>query len=62
MRDKNRIKPILKQIEAIWEKNPDLRLCQLLGNCFKQEDLYYIEDELLVESMSKIYCINNNKP
>lgn len=34
MRDPDRINEILELISKIWHKNPDLRLCQLIGNCF----------------------------
>ena len=60
MRDEDRIDEILELISEIWHKNPDLRLCQLLGNCFtaggfrKQKDIYYIEDtELLSKLIDK---------
>lgn len=39
---------ILKLIGKIWKKNPDLRLCQLIGNLFVGTgDLYYVEDDRL---------------
>ena len=44
MRDPKRIPRILDQIRVIWEKNPDLRFCQLIGNCWGTEDPYYKED------------------
>ena len=55
MRNPERIDEILKLISEIWHKNPDLRLCQLIGNCvgstsYSGEDLYYVEDnELQIE-------------
>lgn len=51
MRDIKRIKRILKKIEEIWIKNPDLRLCQLIGNCFNAGDLYNVEDKELEKAL-----------
>lgn len=55
MRNPNRIPRILSQIKAIWEKNPDLRLCQLLGNCFVAGDNYYKEDDILEKKLDEVY-------
>lgn len=55
MRDIKRIPIILEKVEKIWEKNPDLRLGQLLLNVCREPTLYYIEDEDLVEMMALIY-------
>jgi hypothetical protein len=55
MRDPNRIKPILAEIEALWEKYPQLRLGQLLGNCFHTEDIYYVEDRHLIKRLKETY-------
>ena len=52
MRDPKRIKPLLEQIEKVWLKHPDLRLCQLLSNHFPDcNDLFYIEDDKLMEEL-----------
>jgi uncharacterized protein YihD (DUF1040 family) len=51
MRDPKRIKKMLKQIEKIWTKNPDLRLFQLLLNPLGlsgNTSIYYLEDDVLV--------------
>jgi uncharacterized protein YihD (DUF1040 family) len=53
MRDKKRIKKILKELEKIWESNSNLRLGQLILNL---GDVYYLEDDLLVESL-KLFMI-----
>lgn len=70
MRNPKRINKILKLIEKIWAKNPDLRLCQLIENCFSDKgkivqtlkgnvyidfDIYFVEDEELEERLKKIY-------
>lgn len=55
MRDSERIKRIIKLIERIWKKNPDLRLCQLIGNCFDAGDHYYKEDDVLEGVLRNVY-------
>lgn len=46
MRNKKRIKRILKKLEKVWRLSPDLRLMQLLLNIINRDkDSYYIEDE-----------------
>ena len=55
MRDPKRKIGLLKQIQYIWEQYPDLRLCQLLGNCFPAGDLYYVEDEELSKKLKETY-------
>ena len=55
MRDPKRIKPMLKLIEKIWIKNPDLRLMQLLGNVLGSGDHYYKEDDQLETNLKELY-------
>jgi len=58
MRDPKRIVRILKLIEKIWKKNPDLRLCQLLGNTVERLDnhcIYYVEDDKLEQKLKELY-------
>ena len=59
MRDPSRIPRILAIIERIWAKNPDLRLTQLIGNCFTHGDLYYKED---VDLENKLLITYESKP
>ena len=57
-RDPKRIPEILNQIETIWSKRPDLRLCQLIGNCFKGDTgvkFYYTEDDDLLRKLEIMY-------
>ena len=61
MRNPKRINKISKLIGKIWRKNPDLRLCQLLGNCFVAQDLYYVEDDLLEERLREVYLSEDIK-
>ena len=55
MREEKRIGRILKLIEKVWIANPDLRLCQLLANCFGIKDLYDIEDDVLEVKIQRTY-------
>lgn len=48
MRDPNRIPRILKKLEQLWIKYPDLRLAQLLVNMNDGYDnIFYLEDNIL---------------
>lgn len=55
MRDPNRIDQLLARLKAIWERNPDLRLGQLILNVASDPVLYYVEDEELMTAMEKLY-------
>jgi len=55
MRNPKRIPKILKEIEKIWKKNPDLRFCQLIQNPFGIEDIYHVEDKLLIQKLKDYY-------
>lgn len=56
MRDPERISRILKKIEKIWTQHPDLRLCQMLANCWPRSyDIYYKEDEELETLLDRTY-------
>lgn len=66
MRDKNRIKSILEDIEKIWVKQPDLRLSQLLQILAKtygdfKGDLFYYEDSDLERAIEKYKRLHNIK-
>lgn len=63
MRDPKRIDEVLKCIETIWKKWPDLRLCQLLGNLNLPDDPYYVEDDRLLNELRSTYSdalVNDN--
>lgn len=51
-RDPARIPEVLETIKKIWEKNPDLRLMQLLMNT---QLGYYSEDNYLLERLRQVY-------
>lgn len=55
MRSVDRIPNILARLCKVWEKYPDLRLGQLLLNCFSDPLLYYIEDDKLIEAIESYY-------
>jgi uncharacterized protein YihD (DUF1040 family) len=55
MRDPKRIARILFLIGRIWVKNPDLRLCQLIGNVVPGDN-YHIEDDDLEKKLKTLYC------
>ena len=55
MRDSDRIDKILETIREIWKKYPDLRLTQLIGNCFPAGDNYYREDDELLKRLEVTY-------
>lgn len=56
MRNPKRIPKTLKEIERLWVQYPDLRLGQLLINCYVNDtDLYYIEDEQLIKKLYEVY-------
>lgn len=44
--------PVLASLNKIKENHPNLRICQIIGNCFNETDLYYVTDE---ELMVKLY-------
>lgn len=54
MRDPARIVKTLCLIETIWKKNPDLRLCQLIGNVAPYDN-YHMEDDELVKRLEVLY-------
>lgn len=41
-------KRVLKEIDKIWKKVPDLRLGQLLYNCMRESEIYYISNDKLL--------------
>ena len=57
MRDVRRIPRIMEILEKIWVTNPDLRLTQIIGNCFEPGDLYHIEDDVLEIKLKEKYRV-----
>ena len=65
MRNPARIKKILKHIEKIWIKYPDLRLFQLLINFAKpagvfEDDLYNVEDDIVESNLACLERVLND--
>jgi uncharacterized protein YihD (DUF1040 family) len=62
MRDPKRIEAVLERVREVWERNPDLRLGQIVINAAKaasyqdlsQSRLFYIEDEQLLEGIANL--------
>ena len=51
----DRIDTMLSLIKTIWIDHPNLRLCQLIGNCFESGDQYYREDAELFRRLAHTY-------
>ena len=56
-RSKTHIFRIMTLIFKIWVKNPTLRFCQLIGNCFEAGDNYYKKDKELEKKLKERYDI-----
>lgn len=57
MRDLSRIDKILSELELLWKNNPDLRLTQLIswiGLKTNSNDLYYVEDDIILQSLKEL--------
>ena len=57
MRDKNRIKSMLKELENLWLKNPDFRIGQLILAITKTKEsnpeLFYMEDDEFIMKLEE---------
>jgi len=53
MRDPNRIKPLLEEIEKAWDQVPDWRFGQLIVNVLGI-DPFYIEDDKILERFKEL--------
>jgi uncharacterized protein YihD (DUF1040 family) len=58
MRDINRIKPLLEELETLWKENPDLRFGQLVYNISQEIgysiDIFYPEDGDWLKAIKKL--------
>lgn len=56
-RDPERIPEMIRKVVEIWEKNPDLRLMQLMMNpCgLSTQEIYYMTDEELMVKLDETY-------
>jgi uncharacterized protein YihD (DUF1040 family) len=57
VRDPKRIETVLSILRAIWLKNPDLRLGQIVVTAARPEqpcpEVFSIEDEVLLQGLSE---------
>ena len=63
MRNPNRIYEILNLLRRGWEKVPDWRLGQLIENLKRYiniDDLFYIEDDELVEKIIDFFDLEES--
>lgn len=58
-RDQKRIEPMLKKLEEAWKLYPDMRLGQLIAVCAGNDNIFGIEDEVMLERIQAY--INNMK-
>lgn len=65
MRDPARIHQMVSLLEEYWEKNPDLRLCQVIMNMTSKTnfsmDPYYMEDDLFKKLLEEELAKYNEK-
>lgn len=57
-RDAARINVVLDKLREVWERNPDLRLAQLIVNAAGAigpcSDIFYLEDEVLLHGLATL--------
>ena len=51
------IDTIVALINRAWKTFPNMRLCQLIGNCFPAGDLYYTVDDVLEMQLRGNYFV-----
>jgi len=61
VRDPARIEPTLQRIREVWQRNPDARLGQIIANVTTEDDVYFIEDEELINRVETLYHITGEK-
>lgn len=57
MRDINRIAHLLVLLGKLWKRNPDLRFSQIveiLKSKLGTDDMFYVEDDDLIELLERI--------
>ncbi len=59
MRDPRRINDFCARLQNAWQTLPDWRFGQLLMNIFGREDIFYQEDEELIQRIED-FCNNYN--
>ena len=48
-REISRSKPMLDEFRKLWERHPDLRFGQLVCNIVPENQLFYVEDGIMLE-------------
>jgi len=55
MRNPEHIEKIIKKLNVIWQKHPDLRFCQLISNVtvptYGNNDIFYLEDDVFESAL-----------
>lgn len=61
MRDKKRIKRMMKKVTKFWQRHPDMRLYQLMADLQPKgvKDPFYLEDDVLEKELNKV--LKHNK-
>ena len=49
MRDIDRIKPFLEQLEILWKQNPDMRFYQLIYAITQGKNMFNTEDDKMLK-------------
>ena len=68
MRDSERIRDVLKEVENVWQHHPDWRLGQLISNvaAWADQPVWDIEEGTLIEELrrhlSQLEDVTNTKP
>lgn len=57
MRNPDRIPEVMRRLEVLWHKYPDMRLAQLIGNVYRHDgfDPYHMEDEEFISGLEEGY-------
>ena len=50
-RDPARIPVVIQKLQELWTKYPDLRLGQLMSTVADHYDMFYMEDDKLLEAL-----------
>jgi hypothetical protein len=56
------MKIILRTIEEIWKKNPELRIGQLILNAVPEDRLYYAADITVLRKLCEFYKVEAAEP
>lgn len=51
MRDPNRIPKFCNKLAEIWSKYPDFRFGQFIMNAFDNVDIWYAEDDKIIQHL-----------